>query len=402
MKKICIVAECMYCGGVEKSLLSLLSHIDRSKYKITLLLLQKKGDLLSQLPNDIDILEIELPTSEKNDLLYGRNAAFKTALYEGHLLHAFSKLIRALYMCLFVKNGAARRVWYYKSIAKKIKDFPERFDVAIDYMGYGLFNTFYVAEKIKANLKLSWVHFEPEQALPDFYEFEDLLSSYQYIMCVSENSKQQTIKMMPSLRDRCRVFYNIVDIDSLYKQAELQRIKKSENEIAILSIGRLDTSKGFDLGIEVAKNLCAAGYPIKYYIIGDGWCRPQLELQIAQSEVTQNCVVLLGQQLNPYPYLKSCDIYFQPSRHEGYGIAVAEARAFCKPIVVTDFAGAKEQLKAGKTGLIVPCNIEAMTNAIRTLLDNRVLMDTLKSNLENERCKMTAHLSVLYDIFDNA
>lgn len=179
-------------------------------------------------------------------------------------------------------------------------------------------------------------------------------------------------------------------------------MEKNEKEIALLSIGRLDPQKGFDLGIKVAENLYTAGYPIKYYIIGDGWCRSQLEMQIAQSKAAENCVTLLGKQLNPYPYIKACDIYFQPSRHEGFGIAVAEARAFCKPIVVTDFAGAREQLKDGQTGLIVPCDIDAMTTAVRTLLDNGDLMDTFKTNLSDELGKFTAQLNVLYDIFDHA
>jgi len=81
-------------------------------------------------------------------------------------------------------------------------------------------------------------------------------------------------------------------------------------------------------------------------------------------------LVLLGQQLNPYPYLKMCDIYFQPSRHEGYGIAVAEARAFCKPIVSTNFAGAQEQLINNETGIITECTIESMYRGVKLLLDN--------------------------------
>ena len=52
-KKICFVAEYMFCGGTEKSLISLLPFLDRAKYDITLLLLKKKGDFLSQLPDEM-------------------------------------------------------------------------------------------------------------------------------------------------------------------------------------------------------------------------------------------------------------------------------------------------------------------------------------------------------------
>lgn len=60
-KKICFVAEYMLCGGTEKSLLSLLPLLDRNKYDITLLLMKKKGDLLTELPEDIKVHEIPLP-----------------------------------------------------------------------------------------------------------------------------------------------------------------------------------------------------------------------------------------------------------------------------------------------------------------------------------------------------
>ena len=62
MKKICIVAEKMLVGGVEKSLLSLLNMIDKDKYEITLYLLKKEGELLNQIPDCIKIKEINLKT----------------------------------------------------------------------------------------------------------------------------------------------------------------------------------------------------------------------------------------------------------------------------------------------------------------------------------------------------
>ena len=118
------------------------------------------------------------------------------------------------------------------------------------------------------------------------------------------------------------------------------------------------------------RDRCKEGYAIKWYIIGEGNQRTELEQKISESIYAKESIVLLGQQINPYPYLKMCDIYFQPSRHEGYGIAVAEARVFCKPIVSTDFAGAQEQLINNETGIITQCTIEAMYAGLKLLIDN--------------------------------
>lgn len=150
----------------------------------------------------------------------------------------------------------------------------------------------------------------------------------------------------------------------------MREIKKDRDVFSIVSIGRLDHQKGFDLGIEVIERLCKEGYAIRWYIIGEGNQRAELEQKISETVYAKESIVLLGQQLNPYPYLKMCDIYFQPSRHEGYGIAVAEARAFCKPIVSTNFAGAQEQLINNETGIITECTIESMYRGVKLLLDN--------------------------------
>lgn len=384
MKEICFVAEYMYCGGTEKSLLALLDMMDRKRYKITLLLMKKKGELLNQLPKDIEVFEIPLPEDEEDDLLIGRGAALKKAVKKRKFILAMHKAIRGVKMMSGGKGDNERRIWYYENISSKIKVYPKKFDVVIDYMGYGLFNTFYAARKIRGNIKISWVHFEPVHAMPDFGVFKNILSEYDYIMCVSKNSKRQMEKLIPELSDRYKVFYNIVNVKNIQFKATEEKIPKNPDEINVVSVGRLTFQKGFDIGVEVIKRLVEEGYPIKWYLIGEGSQRKELEELIRKSGVTQKHIELLGRKLNPYPYISMCDIYFQPSRHEGYGIAVAEARAFAKPIVVTDFAGAREQLIDGETGIISKCEVEALYHSFKKLLDNQELMKYLSQNLKRQ------------------
>lgn len=399
-RRICFVAEYMYCGGTEKSLLSLLQYLDRTRYDITVLLMKKKGDLLSLLPVDIHVQEIPFPKDEAEDLLLGRNAALKNSLKKGHILQSVGKAFRGVHMTLATKSGTEKRLWYYQSIEDKIAMYPEEFDVVIDYMGYGLFNTLYAARKVKGKVKLSWVHFEPDTGMPDFYAFGSLLNEYDHIMCVSRNSMHQVQKMMPELSEKCHVFYNIVDRKSLYEQAGLEHIEKDTEGISILSVGRLDPQKGFDIGIGVIERLAKEGYPVKWQIIGEGWQRTELELRISQSKEAKMSVELLGQKLNPYPYFASCDIYFMPSRHEGYGIALAKARAFNKPIVATDFAGAREQLIDGVTGIITNCDEESIYQALKRLIDDRELQIKFSQALEEEEGTDQKQIQYLESLFD--
>lgn len=94
----------------------------------------------------------------------------------------------------------------------------------------------------------------------------------------------------------------------------------------------------------------------------------------------EDTVILLGSKANPYPYIDACDVYAQPSLYEGKAIAVIEAQILGKPVVITDFATAKSQLKDGFDGIIVPLENRACAEGIASLLFDGELMLMLSEN----------------------
>ena len=80
--------------------------------------------------------------------------------------------------------------------------------------------------------------------------------------------------------------------------------------------------------------------------------------------------------------MKNCDIYVQPSRWEGYGITVAEAKVLCKPIVTSDIPEFREQLTDGVTGIIRK-ETEEMAKAIIEIYQSEKLREMLIDNLTN-------------------
>jgi glycosyltransferase involved in cell wall biosynthesis len=68
--------------------------------------------------------------------------------------------------------------------------------------------------------------------------------------------------------------------------------------------------------------------------------------------------------MNPYPFIKACDIYVQPSRYEGKAVTVREALILGKPVVITNFPTASSQLTDGVDGIIVPNEIEQAAQGI--------------------------------------
>ena len=153
------------------------------------------------------------------------------------------------------------------------------------------------------------------------------------------------------------VSYTHLDV---YKRQEYKGIK-------ILTVGRLYREKGQDIIPEVARQLKREGYDFKWYLIGEGSIRKEIEKKIEEYEL-KDTVILLGTKTNPYRFYKDATIYVQTSRHEGFGITIAEAKVFKLPIVSTDVAGAREQLKE-KNEIIVQFAPEELAKGIKKLLE---------------------------------
>ena len=82
-------------------------------------------------------------------------------------------------------------------------------------------------------------------------------------------------------------------------------------------------------------------------------------------------VILLGKKENPYPYMKACDIYVQPSRYEGNAVTVREAQILGNPVVVTDYPTSHSQVRDGQDGVIVPMDNEGCARGIAALISDR-------------------------------
>lgn len=113
-------------------------------------------------------------------------------------------------------------------------------------------------------------------------------------------------------------------------------------------------------------------------------------------------VVILGKKINPYPYIKNCDLYVQPSRYEGKAVTVREAQMLCKPVVITKFATSSSQLKDGYDGIIVPMDNQGCADGIAKLLNNKVLMQQLSENCAENDYSNSQEINKIYEIIENS
>ena len=102
---------------------------------------------------------------------------------------------------------------------------------------------------------------------------------------------------------------------------------------------------------------------LRWYIIGFGTDENLIRQRITEAGMEEH-VIILGKKSNPYPYIKSCDFYVQPSRYEGKSVTVREAQMLCKPVVVTNYPTACSQIDDGNDGVIVPMDNEACAKGL--------------------------------------
>ena len=346
-KKIVFVLYSMTVGGVEKAFLNFLSVLPLADLDIALVLMEKKGDFLAQVPSCVKIVESEVYKHSKWIINGVPKKVFVELLKRGKILRAFGFAINSLYRKL---TGDARML--YRFLLTKEPVLPGDYDLAIAYAGPSYLIDYYTLFKIHARKKIAWIHYDVEKFGFDVKMYAPLYRKYEKVFTVSEEGKNHFIKKMPELAPRVETFYNVISQDLIKKMAETgDTFDVADDHIKILTVGRISREKGQDYAIKALKIIQERGINTKWYFIGDGNYRSTCE-QLAKELGVGDYVCFLGTKTNPYPYMKDCDIYVQPSRHEGYCITLAEARVFGNPIVATDFVGAKEQLATRENALV--------------------------------------------------
>ncbi len=393
MRKVLFVIPQMKTAGTEKALLGLLEILPADKYQTEIRMVKAQGGLLGSIQKNVIVDELPLSDKNKNILMAGgTKATILKYLKKFKLISAVKVFINKR-----IKKMPVAELLQPFSLLAPLK---EEYDLAVCFTMHFPFIVQYVARKVKAKKKAVWIHndFSTTSLHPE-YMLEDL-KQYDKIFAVSKQLKQEFIERCPELKDKTELFYNIIDVNAI-KSAADENIEDFEFDgIKILTVGRLNKQKGLDILIKVAQALKNDGLSFKWYIIGEGELYKSLKKEIEKRELS-SYVYLLGVKSNPYPYFKKCDIYVQPSRHEGYCTTVNEARVLLKPIVATDVAGTGEMIENEKTGLICKISVEDIYKAVSRLIIDKSLRESLVENLKKTDFSNSNQLSLFEGLFDN-
>ena len=376
-KKLLFIIDSLTCGGAEKSLVSLLHLLNRDKYDISLWLLSPKGDFLPLVPEHISLItQPQYSTIEKIKLRLA------------HIL--FSMAIRHKRV-LKLKEHGAETLWKCAGWAYKV---PEgEWDVVFAYQQG--FPTYLVAEKFTAPKKFAWVNADIFAAGYNIKFNTKFYRKFTNIVPVSGILKDLMSEKMPELKDVYSVVYDIQN-PNIIRELSMEQIpalRTDAKECILVTVGRLVPPKGYDIAIKAASVLKSRGIKFKWYFVGEGPERINIEKKRKEFGVEEE-VVLLGLQINPYAYMGQADIYVQTSKFEGFGLTIGEAKILGKPIVSTNFDVVYNQLTHEKNGLIADMNGESVAENILRLIEDGELKERIILTLKKEE-NTTYHSEVV-------
>jgi glycosyltransferase involved in cell wall biosynthesis len=308
--KILFIVPSMRGGGAERVMMTLLNHLDRSRFDPILALIKKEGPLLDKLPSDLPIIDlnaqnaryaiikiIRLVWSIKPDIV------FSTLGYL-NLLIALIKIFLPRNIRLIAREGSI------PSVQNKREKYPQIFD---------------------------WL-------------YTNVYNRFDCIIAQSQYMKKDLLENFSISDEKVIVINNPVDIKHITELSEQTGYFYPANKINLLAVGRLSYEKGYDILLQAMK-LLDDNYHLTILGVGPD---EDLLLRLSDKLKLQQRVTFKGFQDNPYKWMKNADFMVLSSRYEGFPNVVLEANACGIPVIAFDCpGGTAEIIEDGVNGLLV-------------------------------------------------
>ena len=392
--RIFIAMHYMEIGGAETALVGLLNALDPARVDVDLFLYDHRGEMMQFIPKWVNLLPqipkysvLERPIVELVKRgFWGIAAARMSAKLIGKLTNVPS-FSMDVFTSLFTNK-------LLPTICPQ-----KKYDLAISFLTPHT----YVKNKVVAKKKIAWIHTD-YTIYPIAKNVErPIWCSYNYIASISNDVTRTFLQVFPTLAPKIMEIENILSPAFVRKRAELEDTDKEfrqTDKISLLSIGRYSEQKNYDNVPDICKRLInKTKLNIKWYIIGYGGDEALIRQKIKEAGMEEH-VILLGKRSNPYPYIKACDIYVQPSRYEGKSVTVREAQMLCKPVVVTNYPTAPSQIRSGIDGVIVPMDNEGCAHGLAEVICDKSLQERIIAHLKTHDYGNESEVDKIYELIE--
>ena len=392
---ILIFSQAMELGGVERSLLGLLDSIDYDRYDVDLFLMRHSGELMPYLNPKAKLLP-EIPQ------YVSLAVPMASLIKSGQFRVLCGRLQGKLAARRFDKKhpsdkpSVAALTYSHKYTLRSMPQISDKvYDLAISF----LTPHYFARERVKAKKYAAWIHTDYTALSFDRTAELVMWEGYDAICGVSEQASKSFQTAFPELAGKVQTVENILPKELICRQAEESQAEMPSDRISILSVGRFCEAKNFDNVPDICRRLVADGLDVKWYLIGYGGDEPLIRQKIDEAGM-QERIIILGKKDNPYPYMRACNLYVQPSRYEGKAVTVREAQLLGKPVVITDYATSDSQLEDGVDGVIVPMDNAGCAAGIAALLRDPARMQQLSENCAKRDYTNSAEAGKIYALME--
>ena len=341
-RKVLFFIESLAGGGAEKVLTTLVQHLDRSKFDVTVCVVSGGGKYEEEVKRNCRYKALlSTPSNSLSKVLY---------FIKHHLIYKW--LPMWLVYKMFIPKGNDVEVAFVEGFATKILSFSCN----------------------KHARKYAWVHTDLSKNhwTDNVYENREeetcYYGRYDRVLGVSNTVCAAFQKELPLVNVPVMTMYNVIDSEEILSKSQEPLEKKEKRGIRLVTAGRLEFQKGYTRLLRIVDRLMHEGSDIELWILGEGSERIVLEQYIEEHHL-QERISLLGFQPNPYKYLATGDLFVCSSLAEGYSTAVAEALILGLPVVTTDCSGMSELLRNGECGIITDNNEEALYEGMKQVLN---------------------------------
>ena len=370
MKKVIFCVYGLGIGGIEKCLVNLVNKLDLADFDVSIATMNPEYDLLHEIKQGIKIIKFE-------DYFINTTDTYKQIKSIPISGKKIEKLVRYVLYRLAVKFKLSPWKFHYS--------LQDEYDLAIAYSHTGNVPN-YVSDCVRAKKKILWYHTLWKN--PELY---NVYKKFDSIVAVSETCRNNFCDCFPELESKVTVIHNIYDDEKVKTGSESLVNDFDTNCISIVTVGRLSDEKGFKLAIDTCEILkTKLNLDFKWYWVGDGPAYKKAECLIYNAGLTKE-FILLGKKDNPYPYMRLCNIYVQPSLSEAYCTTVMEAKMLNKAIVTTNVKSFYEQINHEQDGMISEGIATELAFNIETLLKDNELKNKIEKN-SNFKLKQDANL----------
>ena len=386
----------MELGGAERALLGLLNAIDVEKVDVDLFLNQHTGAFMPLIPSKINLLP-EIPAYSAIE------RPMVTILREGYLRILLGRIIGRIkhkrYLHKIGKNrdGSASQ-YAFDGVAPFLPSlkYLGHYDMAISFLD----PPHIVQDKVDASIRMEWIHTDWSTVDVNEKLVAPRWGRNDYIVSISEAVTKQFLKRFPQFEKKIIEIHNILSPAFVRSQASAEDIPSEINPegLTLCSVGRIAYLKNFDNIPHMAKKLVEKGLKFHWYIVGPG-NHDLIDKTILANDV-DHCVHFVGPKSNPYPWMKACDIYVQPSRFEGHSVTVREAQMIGKPVIITNYPTAKSQIHDGIDGIICGMDNESVADAIISLDKDKQLQKRLVEYVSSHDYGNENEVEKIYKLLD--